>query len=42
MDQEKRLFLMVPDMIGPPIEAFLTEYVQIIEMLTTGMPGLTG
>lgn len=37
-----QFFLMVPDMIGPPIEAFLTEYGPIIEMFTAGMSGLTG
>ena len=37
-----QFFLMLPDMIGPPMEAFLTEYGPIIEMLTAGLPGLTG
>ena len=37
-----QFFLMVPDMVGPPVEAFLTEYGPIIEMFTTGMSGMTG
>ena len=37
-----QFFLMLPDMIGPSIEVFLTEYGPVIEMLTADLPGLTG
>ena len=37
-----QFLLMAPDMFGPSIEAFLTQYGPILEMFMAGMPGLTG
>lgn len=38
-----QFFLMLPDMIGPPIEAFMAQYGPLIEMvMASGMGGLTG